>query len=118
MLFRSDITVARADVVDDLAADFDLPGIGVLEPGDGAQKRALTASGRSDQHSEFAVGDVEIDPTDGMNRSVALMKGANSDVRHGRWFSSSPDRAEGEPAHQMALDQHPENNGRDEGRRR
>src|ERR1700722_17430384 len=79
---HGDITVARADVVDDLAADFDLPGVGVLEPGDGAQKRALAASGRSDQHSEFPVRDGEIDPTDGANRSIALVKGANSDVRH------------------------------------
>ena len=113
-----DIAVARTHVIDDLAADFDLPGVGVLKPGDGAQKGALATSGRSDQHREFAVRDVEIDATDGVNRSVALVKGANSNVRHGCSFSSSPDRAEGEPAHQMALDQHAENNGRHERRRR
>ena len=77
-----DIAVARAHVIDDLAADLDLPGVGVLEPGDRAQKRALAAAGRSDQHGELAVRDVEIDASDGVNRSVALVKGADSDVRH------------------------------------
>src|SRR5580704_176652 len=107
---HGDIAVARAHVVDDLAADFDLPSVGVLKPGDGAQKGALATSGWPDQHREFPVRDVEIYPADGVNRSVALVKGANSNVRHGRRFSSSPDRAEGESAYQMALDQHAKNN--------
>src|ERR1700722_13009219 len=55
------ITVARTYVIDDFAADFDVARIGVLEPGDRAQKGALAAPRRSDQHGEFAVRDVEID---------------------------------------------------------
>ena len=39
----------------------------VLEPGDGAQQRALAAAGRADQHGELAVGDVEIDAAHRVN---------------------------------------------------
>ena len=39
-----DVAVARAHVVDDLAADLDVARIGVFEPGDRAQQRALAAA--------------------------------------------------------------------------
>jgi hypothetical protein len=45
-----------------------------------------------------------------VNRAVALVKGADSDVRHGCSLSSSPDRAEGQTTHEMTLDQHADNN--------
>ena len=76
------VAVARANLVDDLAADFDVAGVGVLESGDGAKQRALAAAGRPDQHGELAVGNVEVDAANRANRAVALVQGANSDVRH------------------------------------
>ena len=71
---HGDVAVARAHVVDDLAADLDLAVVGVLEAGDGAQQRALAAAGRADQHGELAVGDVEVDAAHRMHGAEALVQ--------------------------------------------
>ena len=56
---HGDVAVARAHVVDDLAADLDEAAVGLLEPGDGAEQRRLPAARRADEHGELAGGDVE-----------------------------------------------------------
>ena len=65
------VAVARAHVVDHLAADLDVALVDLLEAGDGAQQRALAAAGRADQNRELAVGNVEIDAAHGVDRTEA-----------------------------------------------
>ena len=78
------VAVARAEVVDHLAADLDRALARLLEPGDGAQQRALAAAGRADQHGELAVADLEVDAADGVEGAVVLVQAADLDVCHGR----------------------------------
>ena len=58
---HGDAALGRRQSVDALAADADLAGGDVLEPGDQAQQRGLAAAGRPDEDDELAVGDVEVD---------------------------------------------------------
>jgi hypothetical protein len=60
---HGDVTLAWVKVVDDLVADPDLARADRLEPGQYPQRRALPASGRSD---ERAVGDVEAQVGEGV----------------------------------------------------
>ena len=80
-----DVAVARAQVVDDLAADLDRAAVGLLEAGDGAQQRALAATRRPDEHGELARRDVEVDAAHGVRprRSTCA----------GRWISRSAMRS-------------------------
>jgi hypothetical protein len=52
---HTDIAPARINIIDFAATDLDLPGIDLLEPGNGAQKRRLARAGRSEQHQELAI---------------------------------------------------------------
>ena len=56
-----DVTLARLEVVDAPAADQDVAGRDRFQSGDHPQQRRLATAGRTDQHDEFAVGDVEVD---------------------------------------------------------
>ena len=49
-----DVAVARLHLVDHPVADADLPGTGKFQSGKHAQRRCLSASGRSKQRDEFA----------------------------------------------------------------
>ena len=79
---HGDVAIAGPHSVDDLAADRDVAGVGVLQSRNGTQQRALAASGRTNQHRELAVQDVEIDPADRMNGTVALVQRAYLNARH------------------------------------
>ncbi len=69
---HGDVPVLGRHVVDDVAADRDVATRDLLEAGDHAERRALAAAGRPDQHDELLVGDVEIDAADGENFVVLL----------------------------------------------
>ena len=77
-----DVAVSRPHVVDDLAADLDLTVADILEPGDGAEKRALAAARRPDQHGELAVGNVEVDAAHRLEGAVALVETPDLHVGH------------------------------------
>ena len=59
---HGDVAILRRQVVDHLAADRDVAGSDFLEARDHAQRRALAAAGRADQHDELVVRDVEMMP--------------------------------------------------------
>ena len=59
-----DVALARRQAVGDRAADCEHPAGDRLEAGDHAQRRRLAASGRPDQHQEFAVLDLEVEVPD------------------------------------------------------
>ena len=56
-----DVAVLGRLLVDPLAADAQLAGGDVLQPGDHVQRGGLPAAGRPDQDHELAVGDLEVD---------------------------------------------------------
>src|SRR5262249_13154769 len=98
--------------------DFDRAVVDLLEPGDGAQHRALAAARRPDEDGKLAVWNIEIDAADRPHRSKALVQSADRYARHEAipggliMLASSAYRAKGETAHQMALDQHAERDRR------
>ena len=69
---HGDVAILRRQVVDHLAADRYLAVADFLEPRDHAQRRALAAARRPDQHDEFMIGYFEIDVADGDDIVVAL----------------------------------------------
>ena len=73
--------------------------VGVLEPGDGAQQRALAAARGPDEDAELALGDVEVDAAQRMHPAVALLQAA--EVR--RAIRLALHRAQRDAAHQVAL---------------
>ena len=62
---EGDVARRRLDLRDVVAADDDRARVGLLEPGDEAQRRRLAGAGRPEQHDELAVGDREIEVVDG-----------------------------------------------------
>ena len=77
-----DVAAPRRQVIDDLAADLDRALVGVLQPGDGPQQRALAAARRPDQHRELAGGDFEVDAAHGVHAAVVLVKCADPQDGH------------------------------------
>ena len=65
---HGDVARARRQVVDHPAADADLAAGDLLEPRDHAQRRGLAAAGGADQRDELAVGDLEVDAVDDLER--------------------------------------------------
>ena len=64
------------------AADGDLAGGDVLQAGDHAQQRGLAAARGADQHHELAVGDVDADAVQDLDRAERLAHVADVDRRH------------------------------------
>ncbi len=62
---HGDVAVSRREVGHVAAADPDLARRHLLEAGDGAEERRLTAARRADERDELAVPDVERDVVDG-----------------------------------------------------
>src|SRR5262249_11589032 len=60
----------------------DLPGVGVLEPGDHAKDRGLAAPGWAEQHQELAVGNPEGDVADGLDLAETLHQVLDQDLCH------------------------------------
>ena len=97
------------------------PSLGVLEPGDGAQQRALAAAGRADEHGELAVGDVEVDAAHRRARRRSACADPLIFTSAIVAFLPLPaHRAERQAAHEMPLDEHAEHDRghqRDDGER-
>ena len=92
---HGDVALGRFDVVDDTTADIDLARGRRLEPRDHPKQGGLSAAGRTDQHAELPVADVEADALDGFDATcVDLAHIPEGDVCHRRPISPSrPDRA-------------------------
>src|SRR5262249_14526811 len=75
------------------AVDPDLPGLRLLEPGDGPERGGLAAARRPEQREMLAGPDGERDPADGGHAAVAHHEVAHLDRRAGRGARPA------EPAH-------------------
>ena len=87
-----DVPLHRVDEVHEPAPDHDLARVGVLEPGDGAQDRALPAPRRPEQDEELAVGDLQRDVGDRLDLAEALHQMLDHDVCHATPSRASPGR--------------------------
>ena len=70
---HGDVAVARRHVVDDIAANPDLPAADFLQPGNHAQGGGFAAAGRADQHDEFMIGDFEVDAFNGLHAAFVFL---------------------------------------------
>ena len=77
-----DVAFLRRNAIDDPAADADLAMGDFLESGQHAQQRRLAATRRTDEHAEFAVGDVDVDTTNDLRRAEILLHRSDADCRH------------------------------------
>jgi len=77
-----DVAVARRDGVDDVLTDQDPPVGDRLEAREHPQGGRLARARRADQHHELAVGDVQVQLADGLDRSEALDHAVEGDSRH------------------------------------
>jgi hypothetical protein len=77
------VPVLRIDLVDALAADPDLPGGGLLEPGRDPQHRRLPRPGGPDEYDELSVLDREVEVLDRHGAVVEdLGQAGEVDARH------------------------------------
>jgi hypothetical protein len=74
--------LGRVVIGDILAADEDMARSGLLESGDGPEQRRLPAAGRSDEHYELAVPDVQIDVPDDRHGAEALVDATQLQLGH------------------------------------
>ena len=79
-----DVAILRRPVVDDFAADIDVAGGDFLEARDHAQRRRLAAAGRTDQHDEFVIRNVEVDAAHDFDVIEALDHVTQRDFGHVR----------------------------------
>ncbi len=79
---HGDIAILRVEIVDDAAADIKRAASDGFEPGDHPQKGGLAAAGRTDQHDELAVVDLEIDAMDDVDGAIALADIGKGDLSH------------------------------------
>ena len=60
----------------------DLAAGDLLEPGDHAEQRGLSAAGRADEDDELAVLDAKVEAVDHLDRAEALDHAAKFEARH------------------------------------
>ena len=82
-----DIALHGVDEVHEPAADHDLTRVGILEPRDDSQDRALPAPRRPEQDEELAVCDLQRDVVDRLDLAEALHQMLDHDVCH---YAASP----------------------------
>ena len=80
---HGDVAVLGLDLVDDAPVDRDRPAADVLEAGDHAQERGLSAARRADQHHEFAMRDVERKRLQHLERAEGFRHLPKGDRSHG-----------------------------------
>jgi hypothetical protein len=85
-----DVAVLRRDFIHDALADRKPARRDRLESGDHAQRGALPASGRPNEHDELAVRDIQIDAVHSHVAVSALVHLAHAFQRHLRHTASSP----------------------------
>ena len=76
------IAVLRGEPRDRAAADADLAGGRLVQARDQPQRGRLAAAGRSDQHQQLAVPDLQIKPVDGRHAAVGLAQLFEDDFGH------------------------------------
>src|ERR1700730_6124148 len=79
---HGDAAPARRQLVDDLPINEHLAGGRLLQAGNDAQERGLSASRRSKQHHELAVARLQADAVDGIHASERLPDLVDSDRGH------------------------------------
>jgi hypothetical protein len=79
---HGDVAILRRQVVDDLAADQHVTRGDFLEARDHAQRRALAAARRADQHDQFVVRNIEIDAAHRVDSVEALGHVAQAYLGH------------------------------------
>src|SRR5215475_12258229 len=79
---HGDVAIHRRQIVDHLAVDRDVAAADLLQPGDHAQGRGLTAAGGANEDHELLVADLQIDVFDGVNGVVELVDAPEYDLRH------------------------------------
>jgi hypothetical protein len=77
-----DATVARGDVVAQLAVDVEIPARDLLETGDHPQQRRFSATRRTDEDHELAMSDLEIDALDDPDRAKHLFDAPELHLSH------------------------------------
>ena len=107
---HGDVALARRHVVHDLAVDDDFASGHRFEPGDHSKNCALAAAGRSDEHDELAVGDLEVDAVDDLNVAVLLDQIFDDDMRH----ASALHRAGRQRADDQPLQKQKDDHGRND----
>ena len=77
-----DVAILWRHVVDDIAPDHDVAAGDILQACDHPQRRRLAAAGRTHQHHELMVGDIEIDAADRLDLVIALHNLTQRNVSH------------------------------------
>ena len=77
-----DVAVPGFEVVDPLATELDVALGDELQPGDHPQRGRFTASGRAQQAEELAVGDLQVEVSDGLDLVVPLPHAVERQSRH------------------------------------
>ena len=83
-----DPAAARRQVGRIAASDEHAPAVDLLEAGEAAKQRRLAAAGRSEQHDEVAVGDLEVDVVDRGHLAEGLANRVEANVGH--YFNTLP----------------------------
>ena len=84
---------------DVVAGDQDRAGVRLLQAGEQAERGRLARPGRTEQHQELAVGDVEVDPVDGGHVAEVLADAPQRDLSHRRSPDTDRCRAHDRRAH-------------------
>ena len=77
-----DVPARGREVVHHRLVDRDGPAGDALEPRDHPKKRGLAASRWPDEHDEFPIGDVDVEPVDHLDRAIALPQIADRHLSH------------------------------------
>ncbi len=87
---RVDVALVRRQRADVLVAEVDVPGVGLLEAADHAQRGGLSTAGGPEQGEEPAPVNVERDPVDGRGRRRNASSGGRGGHRRRRRSRLSP----------------------------
>ena len=79
---HGDVAVHRRQCIDHGAVDRDIAGADRLKSGDHPERRRLAAAGRSDEHHELLVADLQIDVFDSVHAVVELVDPLEDDLSH------------------------------------
>jgi hypothetical protein len=83
-----DVALHRRQAVDQLRTDANLAGGDLLEPGDHPQGGGLAATGRTNQHQEFVIADLEVEVLHRVKTVVVfLVQRADRNTRHSQPFT-------------------------------
>ena len=87
---HGDAAILGIDVVHRAALDAQFAARNVLEAGDHAQRRRLSAARRPEQDDELPLGDGEVDTLDGDDAAEGLAKISKLNLCHGRLYFPTP----------------------------